>query len=428
MEHLHFIYRDEELLCEAVPVRRIAEKIGTPVFVYSRDVIQRHFQKLVDAFRQVETLVCYSVKALGNLAICQVLRDVGAGFDVVSGGELFRALQAGGRAKKIVFAGVGKSAEEIEFALDRRILMFNVESEPELRLIDLIATQKGMVADIALRVNPDVDPKTHTYISTGKRETKFGLDLETAERLAAGIPRLTGIRMIGVHVHIGSQITQVESHVAALRKAIDFADRAKGLGNPVEWINLGGGFGIHYREVEAPPVSDYADVLLPLIAPSGYRLIIEPGRFIVGNAGLLLTRVLYVKRSGDRRFIICDAGMNDLIRPALYGAWHEVWPVSTPYAKGSPASDAASTPADVVGPVCESADFLARDRMLPPVKDGDLMAVFSAGAYGMSMASNYNGRPRPAEVLVSGSLYEVIRTRETWDDLIRGERKVARWD
>jgi diaminopimelate decarboxylase len=306
--------------------------------------------------------------------------------------------------------------------------MFNVESEPELRLIDLIATQKGMVADVALRVNPDVDPKTHTYITTGKRETKFGLDLETAERLAAAIPGLTGVRMIGVHVHIGSQITEVTPHLEALKKALAFADRARGLGNPVEWINLGGGFGIHYREVEAPPVSDYADVLQPLIAPSGYRLIIEPGRFIVGNAGLLVSRVLYVKQSGDRRFVICDAGMNDLIRPALYGAWHEVWPVSTPYAKGSPASDLASTPADVVGPVCESADFLARDRMLPPIRDGELLAVFSAGAYGMSMASNYNGRPRPAEVLVSGSLFEVIRTRETWDDLIRGERKVARWD
>jgi diaminopimelate decarboxylase len=306
--------------------------------------------------------------------------------------------------------------------------MFNVESEPELRLIDLIATQRRTVADVALRVNPDVDPRTHTYISTGKRETKFGIDLETAERLAAEMPKRTGVRLVGIHVHIGSQITDIGPHTEALRKAVDFADRCRALGNPIEWINLGGGFGIHYREEEAPPARDYADVLIPILKPTGYRLIIEPGRFIVGNAGILLTRVTYVKRSGDRRFIICDAGMNDLIRPALYGAHHEIWPVSSEHRKGAPETEAVLTPADVVGPVCESGDFLAKERMLPPVKEGDYLAVFSAGAYGMAMASNYNARPRPAEVLVSGDLFYVVRTRETWDDLIRGERKVARWD
>jgi diaminopimelate decarboxylase len=428
MEYLHYELRDRDLFCEGVPVSGIAEKVGTPVYVYSRDIIEQHFARLVDAFADIETLVCYSVKSLSNLAVCQVLRELGSGFDVVSGGELFRVLQAGGHPKKIVFAGVGKTPEEIEFALDRRILMFNVESEAELEMIDLIASQKSLVADVALRVNPDVDPKTHRYITTGKKESKFGIDLETAERLATDLPGRSGVQMVGVHAHIGSQITDVEPHRQALEKVKAFADRCRELGNPVTYLNLGGGFGIHYREGEALPASDYAEALLPHLQGLDYRLIIEPGRFIVGNAGLLLTRVLYVKESGDKRFIIVDAAMNDLLRPSLYGAHHEVWPITSEYEKGSPEAEAVSTPADVVGPVCETGDFFALDRNLPPVKQGDLLVVFSTGAYGMVMASNYNSRPRPAEVLVTGDFYDVVRTRETWDDLIRGERKVARWD
>jgi diaminopimelate decarboxylase len=428
MKFLHYELRDRDLFCDEVPVSRIAEQVGTPVYVYSRAIIERHLGRLMEAFSAVETLICYSLKSLANLAVCQVMREMGAGFDVVSGGELFRALQAGGHPKKIVFAGVGKSPEEIEFALDRRILMFNVESESELRVIDLIATQKSLVPDIALRVNPDVDPKTHRYISTGKKESKFGIDLETAERLAAEMPKRTGVRMVGVHAHIGSQITDVAPHRAALDKVLTFAGRCRNLGNPVEYLNLGGGFGIHYKAEEGLPAADYAEVLLPALKGTNYKLIIEPGRFIVGNAGLLLTRVLYVKQSGEKRFIIVDGGMNDLIRPSLYSAHHEVWPVNSEYEKGSPEAEAVSTPADVVGPVCETGDFFALDRNLPPIQEGELMCVFSAGAYGMVMASNYNSRPRPAEVLVSGDFYDVIRTRETWDDLIRGERKVARWD
>jgi len=427
MDHFHFEFRDGDLWAENVPMGRVARKVGTPVFVYSRSVIERHIALVTDAFKDVETLLCYSVKANGNLAVLQILKDVGAGFDVVSGGELFRVLQAGARPKKIVFAGVGKTPEDIEFALESRILMFNVESEPELRVIDLIATQMGVVADVALRVNPDVDPDTHTYITTGKKENKFGIDLRTASRLTEEIPGLTGVRMIGVHAHIGSQITDVAPYTEALGKVIGFAEEATANGNPIGWINLGGGFGIHYHGEEAIPAKDYADVLLPRLTETGLRLVLEPGRFIVGNAGILLTRVLYVKETGEKRFIICDAGMNDLLRPALYDAYHEVWPIG-PYVKGSPEAEAACTPADVVGPVCESGDFFARDRMLPPVQAGDTIAVFSAGAYGMSMSSNYNGRPRAAEVMVSGDLFDVIRTRETWDDLIRGERKVARWD
>ena len=353
---------------------------------------------------------------------------MGAGFDVVSGGEIFRALQAGSHPQKIIFAGVGKTTEEIAFALDSRILMFNVESESELRAIERVAREKGVVADIALRVNPDVDPKTHRYIATGKRETKFGIDLETAARLATEIVGMEDVRMVGVHAHIGSQITEVDPYTLALTKSIAFADESKGKGHPIEWINIGGGFGIYYHGEDARPARDYAEVLVPMLMGTGYRMILEPGRFIAGNAGILLTRVIYVKESGDKRFIICDAAMNDLLRPSLYDAHHEVWPVQSEYILGSEEADAVSTPADVVGPVCESGDFIAKDRMLPPVEEGDLLAVFSSGAYGMVMSSNYNSRPRAAEVLVSGDLFDVIRARETLDDLIRGERTVARWD
>jgi len=428
MEYFHFGVRDGAVHCEDVPLSRVIERTGTPTYVYSRDTIERHFQQLRDAFGGVETLICYSVKANSNLAVLQTLRELGAGFDVVSGGELFRALQAGGHPKKIVFAGVGKTADDITFALDSRILMFNVESEPELRMIGRIASGRGEIADIALRVNPDVDPKTHRYITTGKAESKFGIDLAAATRLAAQIPEIGGVRMVGVHAHIGSQITDTAPYTEAMTKTLAFADTSREQGNPIEWINMGGGFGIYYEGGEALPAKDYGDVILPMLLGSGYRLVIEPGRFISGNAGVLVTRVLYVKESGEKRFVICDAAMNDMIRPSLYSAHHEVWPVQCDVEMGSEAAAAVSTPADVVGPVCETGDFFALDRMLPPVKEGDLLAVFSAGAYGMVMSSNYNGRPRPAEVLVSGDLFDVVRTRETWDDLIRGERKVARWD
>jgi diaminopimelate decarboxylase len=428
MEYFHFGVRDGRLHCEEVPVARIAERVGTPAYVYSRHTLERHFTSLRDAFQDVETLICFSVKSLANLAICQVLKEMGAGFDVVSGGEIFRALQAGSHPQKIVFAGVGKTPDEIAFALDYKILMFNVESESELRTIERVAKEKGLTADIALRINPDVDPKTHTYITTGKKESKFGIDLETAGRLAAAITDMEHVRMVGVHAHIGSQITEVEPYTQALTKSIRFADEAKARGNPVEWINIGGGFGIYYRGGDARPARDYADILVPMLASTGYRLIIEPGRFIAGNAGILLTRVIYVKRSGEKRFLICDAAMNDLLRPSLYSAHHEVWPVESKYVMGSDEAAAVATPADVVGPICESGDFIAKDRMLPPIEEGELLAVFSAGAYGMVMSSNYNSRPRPAEVLVSGDLFDVIRARETLDDLIRGERTVARWD
>jgi diaminopimelate decarboxylase len=419
----YFHVRRGSAWCEEVPLRRIAEEVGTPAFVYSRRTIELHYDRLVAAFAGVDLLVCYSVKANGNLAVLDLLRRRGSGFDVVSGGELQRALRAGADPRKVVFAGVGKTAEEIRAGLDAGILMFNVESPAELDLVEKVARSRRRRADVALRVNPDVDPRTHTYISTGKRESKFGIDLEAASVLARGLPRRKWLRMVGVHAHIGSQVTEVGPHTEALRRAIAFAREARAAGNPVDTLNMGGGFGIYYRGGEARPAAEFGDALVPLVKSAGLRLAMEPGRFIVGNAGVLLARVLLVKESGERRFVVVDAAMNDLIRPALYGAHHRVWPVKAPFPEEDAEKRAAETwTCDVVGPICESADFLAKDRRLPPVKGGDLLCVYSAGAYGMVMSSNYNTRPRAAEVMVDGSRFQVVREREEVADLLRGER------
>lgn len=419
----HFSVRGGAAHCEDVPLRAIAEGAGTPCFVYSRRTLEHHYDRLVEAFGAVDLLVCFSVKACSNLAVLDVLRRKGAGFDVVSGGELRRALRAGADPGKVVFAGVGKTADEMALGLDAGILMFNVESEAEVDLLDRVARDRGKRADIAVRVNPDVDPKTHTYISTGKRESKFGVDLEAAGRLVATLPHRAGVRMVGVHAHIGSQITEVGPHAEAMGKVIAFAARAKAAGNPVAWLNMGGGFGIYYRAAEARPAKEFAGALLPMVKEAGLRLVMEPGRFISGNAGALLSRVILVKDSGDRRFVVVDAAMNDLLRPALYGAHHRIWPVQAPFPEAEAEARAAECrTCDVVGPVCESADFLAKERALPPVAAGDLLAVYSAGAYGMAMSSNYNSRPRAAEVLVDGAQWTVVRERETFEDLVRGER------
>ena len=419
----HFSVREGAGFCEEVPLRAVAEGAGTPCFVYARRTLEMHHDRLAEAFAGVEHLLCFSVKACPNLAVLDVLRRRGAGFDVVSGGELRRALRAGADPGKIVFAGVGKTAAEMALGLEAGILMFNVESGGELDLLDRVAREMGARADIALRVNPDVDPGTHTYVSTGKRESKFGIDLATAERLLAGLPARRGVRMVGVHAHIGSQITEVGPHAEALGKAIAFAGRAKAAGNPISWLNMGGGFGIYYRGGEARPAKEFGEALVPLVKAAGLRLLMEPGRFIAGNAGVLLARVLFVKESGDRRFVVVDAAMNDLLRPALYGAHHRVWPVEAPFPESeAEARRADCVTCDVVGPICETGDFLAKDRLLPAVKEGDLLAVFSAGAYGMAMSSNYNSRPRAAEVLVDGARWTVVRERENFEDLVRGER------
>ena len=422
----HFHERDGATWCEDVPLSAIAAKAGTPCFVYSRATLEHHYDRLTEAFAGTRLLICYAMKANSNLAVLDVLRRRGAGFDVVSAGELRRALRAGADPKKVVFAGVGKTAEEMAEALDAGILMFNVESAGELDLLESVARDRRRRAPVALRVNPDVDPRTHAYISTGRKQSKFGVDLGTAALLARAMPKRRWLRMIGVHAHIGSQVTEVGPHAESLRRILRFAVKARSMGNPISILNMGGGFGAHYRGGEAKPAAAFARGIVPAVRRSGLRLVMEQGRFIVGNAGVLLARVLFVKESGGKRFVIVDAAMNDLIRPALYGAYHRVWPVDAPFPESEAARRKRDTvPCDVVGPVCESGDFLAKDRRLPPVREGDLLCVYTAGAYGMAMASNYNSRPRAAEVMVSGRRFEVVKRRESFADLVRGERRLG---
>lgn len=422
----HFHYRGRDLFCEDVSVADLAVSYGTPLYIYSETAILDQLSALQTAFSEVDPLVCYSVKANSNLGILKVMAAHGSGFDVVSGGELFRVLKAGGDPGKTVFAGVGKTDEEIADGLNAGVLMFNVESEAELDAISRVAGKLGKVAPIALRVNPDVDPKTHRYISTGKKESKFGMDIDRSLALAQRIADLKTVTMIGMHMHIGSQITTVEPYANAVAKGVEIIEQMRGMGHPIRWYNMGGGYGIAYRGPEAKPVSDFARAIVPGLKATGCRMAMEPGRVIAGNAGVLVSRVLYTKRSGEKRFLIQDAAMNDLIRPALYESFHRIWPVHVPDGLPAPPVDyeaeiPGTEPWDVVGPVCESGDFLAKDRALPALDSGDLLAVFSAGAYGMVMASNYNTRPRAAEILVKGDTARVVRRRETYDDLVAHE-------
>jgi diaminopimelate decarboxylase len=424
MEHFH--YRDGQLYCEDVPVTELADTFGTPLYVYSKNAILDALRRLQTAFAEVHPLICYSVKANSNLGILRVMAEHGSGFDVVSAGELYRVKLAGGAPDMTVFAGVGKTDEEIRQGLETGVLMFNVESEAELEAVARVAASLGKIAPIALRVNPDVDPKTHRYTSTGKKESKFGMDIQRAERMAEITVTIPSVRMIGIHMHIGSQITSIEPYAGAVAKGADLIGRLRKVGHPIEWYNMGGGYGINYQAREAKPVEEFAQAILPGIKAANCRLAIEPGRVIVGNAGILVSRVLYTKQSGEKRFLIQDAAMNDLIRPALYESFHRIWPVAVPAGLLSTpdASEAAmggTEPWDVVGPVCESGDFLAKDRLLPQVGRGALMAIFSAGAYGMVMASNYNTRPRAAEVLVDRNWPRLVRRRETYEDLVRQE-------
>jgi len=420
-----FEYRDGQLFCEEVPVRTLADEFGTPLWVYSRRTVLHHYHRIAEAFAEVQPLICYSIKANSNLALCRVLAEAGSGFDVVSGGELWRALKAGGRGDRIVFAGVGKTPAEIAEALDAGVLMFNVESAAELETVNRVAVEKNTVAPVALRINPDIDPKTHTYITTGKKETKFGLDLETAGQAGRAALQMPGVEMKGVHLHIGSQITTVDPYAEAVEKGVAFVRTLRDMGHSIRWLNMGGGFGIHYKQQEARTAAEFARVVLPFVREAGCRLVLEPGRFVVGNAGILVSRVLYTKPSGGKMFVIQDAAMNDLVRPALYGGFHRIWPVQLTDGTLPPADYEAKLPGtvacDVVGPVCESGDFLAKDRRLPPTAGGDLLATFSAGAYGMVMSSNYNSRPRAAEVLVDGDGYRCVRRRETYEDLVAPE-------
>lgn len=403
-----------ELYCERVPVRRITERVGTPVYIYSYKTLVEHLWKLQEAFAGLRPLICFSVKANGNLAILRTLVRQGAGLDIVSGGELYKALRIGCPPARIVFASVGKSPGEIREALQAGIFCFNVESAAELDLINEIAARLGMVARVALRVNPAVTAKTHRHMRTGIAESKFGIDPATSRLLLRRHAEFHAIRFIGLHLHIGSQISQAAPFVRAIRRVSELMRWARRQGVPLEWLNLGGGLGIIYKDERPQTPRAFAKAVLPHLEALGVRLILEPGRFIVGNAGVLLTEVLYVKQGRGKRFAVVDAGMNDLLRPALYGAYHEVIPVQT---VRSGANGRARY--DVVGPICESADVLARDRRLGKVESGQQLAILGAGAYGSTMASNYNGRLRAAEVLVRGSRWAVIRRRDTRQDLIR---------
>jgi diaminopimelate decarboxylase len=411
-----------ELYAEGVPVRRIAEAAGTPVYIYSRKTLVDHYRKLRQAFRSVKPLICFSVKSNGNLAILKLLVDQGAGLDIVSGGELFKARRVGCPADRIVFASVGKRPEEIRESLRLGIRCFNVESAPELEAIDRIARQMKTRARVALRVNPDVDAHTHKHITTGIAESKFGIDLDTAADLVRHHGGYRGVEILGVHLHIGSQITQAAPFLLAIERAARVIEAGRKAGLAMGWLNLGGGLGIIYKDESPQTPQAFAEKVVPALKRLDVRLILEPGRFIVGNAGILVTQVLYVKRSRGKQFAVVDAGMTELIRPALYDAYHGVVRVTRPdeQANGHGAYD-------VVGPVCESADVLARNRQLGAVSAGDYLAILGAGAYGSVMTSNYNGRLRPAEVLVRGNRWALIRKRETMRDLIRQDVLPKAW-
>ncbi|MEC4682710.1 MAG: diaminopimelate decarboxylase [Nitrospirota bacterium] len=409
-----FQYENNRLMVEKMRVEDIVEKEGSPLYIYSRQALVERITTYQEAFRGHRTLVAYAMKANGNLGILSLLGELGAGIDVVSGGELFRARKAGIPGDRIVFAGVGKTEEEIAFALKEKILMFNVESQAELDHISAVAVRLGTKAPVALRVNPDVDPKTHPYISTGMKKSKFGIPVELAVAEYQRAATLPGINIVGIHQHIGSQLTEIAPFRDAFDRLLAFYEELGKAGIRVTHLDLGGGLGIRYRNEAPPTPKDLADLVLPRIKDLDVTVVLEPGRSIVGNAGILVTRVLYRKQTAVKTFFIADAGMNDLLRPSLYGAHHDLLPVVD--------KNRTLVKGDLVGPICETGDFLATDREMPEFDAGDLIAVMSAGAYGFSMASNYNARPRPAEVLVDGDHYTVIRERETFEDMIRGER------
>ena len=413
----HFDYQGDELFCEDVPLSRIAAEVGTPAYVYSHATLTRHVRVFDEALDGLDRLVCYSVKANSNLAVLKLLFSLGAGADIVSGGELYRVLAAGCEPRKIVFSGVGKTAGEMRRALESGILAFNVESEGELELLSRVATELGARAPVSLRVNPDVDAETHPYIATGLRESKFGIPANDARALYRRASALPGIELVGLDCHIGSQLTKTSPFADAIARLVRLVEELRRDGIELEHLDIGGGLGIPYGQNEepAPPTpGEYGRAIKAALGPlASMRIICEPGRVIAGNAGVLLSEVLYRKRSEVNEFVIVDAAMNDLLRPALYGSFHPIRPVRR---RGG-----ARIVADVVGPVCESGDFLARDREIAPLEAGDLLAVGAAGAYGFSMSSNYNSRPRAAEVMVRGDRFAVVRRRESLDDLVRLE-------
>ncbi|MCA9405999.1 MAG: diaminopimelate decarboxylase [Candidatus Omnitrophica bacterium] len=409
-----FKFKNNELYCEAVKVSDVVEKVGTPLYLYSHNTLVDHFTKIQKAFASINPLICFAMKSNDNMAVLKTLADQGAGFDIVSVGELKKLKKIKADTKKVVFASVGKTEEEIVEAIKAQILFFNVESLPELDEIDRIAGQMNKTARVALRINPDVEAPTHAKITTGTLKNKFGIDLTTARKIIKSKTKYKNIDFSGLHVHIGSQITKSEPFVNALKRVIEFLNvlRAED-GIELEYLDIGGGLGIIYKDEKPQTAQDFADAVLPYLKETGLKIVMEPGRFIAGNAGIFVTRVLYLKDNGVKKFLIVDGGMNDLIRPSLYDAYHEIVPVKKKTGK--------KEVMDVVGPICESGDYFAKDRELPVLKKGDLLAVMSAGAYGYVMASNYNVRGRAPEVIVKGSQFGVAKKRETFEDLIKGE-------
>lgn len=410
----HFHYRHHDLFCEDVAIEHIAKTYGTPCYVYSYETLVRHYRAVDSAFSEVPHIIAFAMKANSNLAVLRLMASLGSGTDIVSGGELFRSLKAGVPPEKIVFAGVGKSPEEIRYALESNILMFNVESSAELHAINEMASRLDVRARVALRINPNIDPQTHPYISTGLKKSKFGIGADQALEEFRLASSLSHIDVVGVHSHIGSQLTQITPFVDALKKILSLIQSLREQQFNIRYLNIGGGLGITYSDETPPHPEELAKAISPLLRNLGCHLIMEPGRVIVGNAGILVTRVLYTKETEIKRFVIVDAAMNDLIRPSLYEAYHEIRQV-----RQKP--DAPQHNVDVVGPICESGDFMAKDRPMPESKPGDLLAVMSAGAYAFTMASNYNSRPRVPEILVKGDKTFLIRERETFEDLIHRE-------
>ncbi len=412
----YFSYRNDRMFAEDVPVAELAARLGTPLYVYSARTLRRHFRVMDEAFAETDHLICYAMKALSNLSVLGLFAAMGAGFDIVSVGELMRCLRAGADPRKIVFSGVGKTDDEIKAALEAAILMINVESRPELHRVAQVAHRMRRRAPVSLRVNPDLDPGTHPHISTGHRDSKFGVPLAQVDEYYVEARALPDLEIVGLSTHIGSQITDTAPFIEAANKVAAIVARLRSGGVALRYVDLGGGLGIPYQE-EPPSPSKYAAALLDPLRGLGLKLIIEPGRVLVGNAGMLVTRVLYVKETDVKRFIVVDGAMNDLIRPVLYEAYHEILPVERRLG-------ASAVTADVVGPVCESGDFFARERELPEPHEGDLLAVMSAGAYGFVMASNYNSRPRAPEIIADGEEFHVVRERESFEDLVRGEKLV----
>ena len=423
----YFEYKEGNLFAENVSVETIAREVGTPVYIYSKATFIEHLHKIQQAYSQIDTTICYSVKACANINILKFMAEAGSGFDIVSGGELYRVMQAGGDPSQIVYAGVGKTDSEIVEALEADIGYFNIESEAELENLIRLACQQGKQTKAALRVNPDVEYKTHAFLKTGKKETKFGVDIERALKVFSDYGDNAAVNLCAIHVHLGTGGKKIDPYVEAVKKALPLIDKLRSNGHTIEAIDLGGGYGADYESNSVPSAAEYASGIVPLLKDKNIKLILEPGKSICANAGVMLTRVLYIKHGGRKKFVIVDAGMNDLIRPSLYDAFHFIWPAKVDEKFVPPQREKdlhldGTEVVDVVGPICEGADFFAKDRALPPAERGDLVSVFTAGAYGFTMSSNYNARGRAAEVLVDGDKFSVIGKRETYEDLIALEK------